>query len=48
MFWPSVQGHRVLPTKGKYIQIQRKQGLSDDDYVKKVNNKKLVTALIKI
>lgn len=42
------KGHRMLPTKGKYMQMQTKQGLSDDDYIKKVNITKLVTELIKI
>lgn len=30
------------------MQMQTKQGLSDDDYIKKVNITKLVTELIKI
>lgn len=42
------KGHRMLPIKGKYMQMQTKQGLSDTDYIKKVNIAKLVTELIKI
>lgn len=42
------KGHRMLPTKGKYMQMQTKQGLSDADYIKNANTAKLVTELIKI
>lgn len=41
-------GHRMLPSKGKYMQMQTKQGLSDAACIKKVNFTKLVMELIKI
>lgn len=42
------KGHRMLPSTGKYMQMQTKQGLSDADYIKKVNIAKLVIELIKM